>query len=695
MSAPQSRDHGELRREAEGLRAEIRRHDHLYYVTNNPEISDEQYDALLRRLTALEASHPDLITPDSPTQRIGDRPAGGFPAVRHEVPMMSVDNTYSAAELRDYDARIRRGLEGETYTYLVDPKIDGVAMSLRYESGRFVLGATRGDGETGDEVTGNLRTLRSIPLALSGEGWPAVLEVRGEVYWPRREFDAFNARRRSTGEPTFANPRNATAGTLKQLDPRNVADRGLVFTAHGYGKIEPFPAGVQTFSRLLELLRGWGIPTNPHTRLCHDIDAVIAFVEEWDSRRRELPYETDGLVIKIDRLDQRDRLGTTSKSPRWCIAYKFAAEQAQSRILSVDFQVGKLGTITPVANLEPVFLAGTTVKRASLHNFDQVRRLDLHVGDLATVEKAGEIIPQVVSIDPAQRPAGAPPIIPPTSCPECGGEVQKDADGVYLRCINPACPAQLVERLRFFCGRNQMDIEGLGEVLAEHLVKEGLVHNYADVFRLSEHRARLEQLVFEQQRDSNGESRTIRVEFGKKRTDNLLNGIAAARSRPLARLLAALNIRHVGSSTAELLAEQFGDMSALAAADESALQEVEGIGPEVAASVRSFFGGQAGQQSIAELAAVGVNMTQPRAARSTAGPLVGKTLVVTGTLEKYGRSEIEALIKQHGGKSSSSVSKKTDYLVAGSEAGSKLEKARALGVKVLSEAEFDALLGGA
>lgn len=674
------------------LREEIRRHDFLYFIEGRPEISDQQYDRLVAELRALEERHPDLITPDSPTQRVGERPLEGFAHVQHSLPMMSIDNTYSADELREFDQRVRRGLEGAAFDYIVDPKIDGVAVSLRYEGGRLVLGATRGDGRTGDDITQNLRAVRSIPLRLHGDDWPRVLEVRGEVYWPRSEFHRTNAQRTQAGEEAFKNPRNATAGTLKQYDARLVAQRGLAFCAHGFGRIEPALRGVKRYSELASAARRWGVPTSPWARRCADIDAVIKFVQEWQTQRSELDYDTDGLVVKVDELALRDRLGATSKAPRWCIAFKYAAEQAQTRLVAVDFQVGKLGTITPVANLEPVELAGTTVRRASLHNFDQVARLDLHIGDLVTVEKAGEIIPQVVAVDANQRPRGARPIAAPQRCPACAGAVARDEDGVYFRCHNPSCPAQLVERLRFFAGRDQMDIEGLGEVMAAKLVESGLVHTYADVFRLPTRRDELEKLELVQERTKDGAATTIVVAFGAKRTDNLLAGIEAARSRPLARLLAALNIRHVGANTAELLAQHFGDIDALAAASVEQLQEIDGIGPEVAASVHGWFSSDAGRAVVADLKSVGVNTVQPRKPAAS-DRLAGRTLVVTGTLARHSRKEIEDLIKQHGGRVAGSVSKKTDYVVVGADAGSKLDKARQLGVKTLTEEQFERLIG--
>ncbi len=661
------------------LRAELLRHDQLYFVEHNPEISDERYDELMHELRALEAAHPELVTSDSPSQRVGELPIEGFDHVRHAVPMLSIDNTYSPDELREFDQRVRKLLEGEPYTYIVDPKIDGVAVSLRYEDSQLVLGATRGDGVTGDDITQNLRAIRSVPLRLSGEDWPAVLEVRGEVYWPRTGFDRTNEQRVASGEEPFKNPRNATAGTLKQLNARVVAPRGLAFQCHGFGQIAPPLTDVEAYAELIARIRDWGIPTSPHERRCNDIDAVIAFVDEWNAQRSTLDYDTDGLVVKIDRLDQRETLGRTSKAPRWCIAYKYAAEQATSRVLSVDFQVGKLGTITPVANLEPVELAGTTVRRASLHNFDQVRRLDLHLGDVVRVEKAGEIIPQVVGVDANARDKKAKPIKPPTACPVCAGEVVQDENGVYLRCINPACDAQIIERLRFFCARGQMDIEGAGIKLVEALVRAGLVHSYADIYRLHEKRDELLELE----------------RMGEKSVDNLLAGIAASKERPLSRVVAALNIRHVGSNTAELLSEHFGDIDALCATDIETLQAVDGVGPEVANSLHTWLHSETGQATIADLRDAGVNLTQPRdeSAAAASQALAGKTFVVTGTLAKYKRSEIEALIKQLGGKTTGSVSKKTDYLVAGESPGGKLEKARKLGVTVLTEADFDALIG--
>jgi DNA ligase (NAD+) len=674
------------------LREELRRHDHAYYVLARPIISDREYDRLFDELKQLEAAHPELVTPDSPTQRVGGAAIAGFRQVRHAVPMLSIDNTYSPDELREFDARIAKALETEPYRYMVDPKVDGVAVSLTYESGALTLAATRGDGATGDDITHNARTIRSIPLRLSGGDLPGVLEVRGEIYWPNEDFRRFNRHREEAGEALFANPRNATAGTLKQLDPRNLAGRGLMFVAHGVGRIEP--SAVRSAGELFDRFDSWGIPTNPHRFAADTIEDIIARLESWDADRRKLPYETDGLVIKIDSFSQRDRLGTTSRYPRWCIAYKFAAEQAETVLEEVDFQVGKLGTITPRAVMRPVLLSGTTVRHASLHNFDQVDRLGVMVGDTVIVEKAGEIIPQVVSVVVDKRPANARPIVRPTRCPVCAGEVEQDEGGVYLRCINPACDAQIKERLKHFCGRDQMDIESLGEVMIEKLVDAGLLHSFADIYRLPDSRDQVSAIEIEQERkQKDGTTKTIAVAFGETRTEKLMQAIEKSKAQPLARLLAALNIRHVGASTALILAEEFGSIDDVMVADEARLEEVDGVGPELARSVHHFFQSDAGRETITRLREAGVTMTQPRRKVVADSPIAGKTIVVTGTLERFGRKEIEDLIKEFGAKSSGSVSKKTDYLLAGESAGSKLAKARELGVEVLDEAAFLKLIG--
>ncbi len=857
-------------REIEQLREQIRHHDYLYYVEARPEISDREYDKLFARLKELEAAHPELITPDSPTQRVGDAPMEGFEHVRHAVPMMSIDNTYNEAEVRDFDGRVAKGLEGKPYEYLVDPKVDGVSATLRFEKGRLVLGATRGDGKTGDDITANVRTIRAVPLTLRGKGWPAVLEVRGEVYWPRKAFDRHNERREKEGEEPFANPRNATAGTLKSLDSRAIADRGLSFVAHGNGEIvgEDF----KTAEEMFKTFKSWGIPVSPHQRVCKSIDEVIEFINEWEPKRHKLDYETDGLVVKVNRIDQREILGVTSRYPRWCIAYKYAAEQAESKLLNVDFQVGKLGTITPRAVMEPMQLSGTIVRHATLHNFDQVERLGeghdgLRIGDTVLVEKAGEIIPQVLKITREGKPRGAR-VRPPTKCPVCKGEVVKDEGGVYIRCINPSCDAQIKERLRYFCGRDQMDIEGLGDIWIDRLVDTKLVRTFADLYALDQreqelanlstesefgtentealiadietakklgleslasvaskfqkvpskaripltiravHRLRVSGLSLESflcaskktidsalgrdhdpdeverikkflyptnesdaarnisalvekavipldaigrttverlvkaglisrpadlfgLRDRQAQLATLKLPraFGSKNAHAVIMSIIKSKKNPLSRVLAALNIRHVGSATAEVIAEKFETMEAIAAAAEAKttplahlnesqvankakrkstrlntedsertlfdadedgdpLQAVEGVGSEVAASIREFFVSESGRRTWEALRDAGVNMREPKRHAVGPQPLAGKTLVVTGTLEKFSRSEIEKRIRELGGKVASSVSKTTDYLVVGQDAGSKLDKARALGVETIQEREF-------
>lgn len=673
------------------LRTEIRKHDHAYYVLAKPAISDREYDKLLAELKELEDANPDLITPDSPTQRVGGAPIDGFVHVTHAVPMLSIDNTYDETQLRDFDGRVKKGLGGEAYAYVVEPKIDGVAVSLVYEKGLLTVAATRGDGVTGDDITHNARTIRAIPLRLTGKDIPNLLEVRGEIVWPTAEFKKFNAALEKQGDEPFANPRNATTGSLKQLDPRNVADRGLSFVAHGFGRIEPFTA--TTDNQLFEQFKKWGIPISPHRVTADAIGDIIARLPEWDARRRKLPYETDGLVLKVDALDQRDALGTTSRYPRWCIAYKFAAEQAESVLRQVDFQVGKLGTITPRAVMDPVPLSGTVVKHASLHNFDQVERLGVMIGDTVIVEKAGEIIPQVIRVVLEKRPKDAKPIKRPTKCPECKGDVEQDEGGVYLRCINPSCPAQIKERLTYFAGRDQMDIEGLGGVLVTKMVDKGWLHSVADIYELSKRRGQLPLIEIEQERKTDTGVKTTLTQFGEKRTEKLLDGIEKSKRQPLARLLAALNIRHVGAATAELLAEHFEHMDRLLEAAEDQLTEVEGVGPELAKSIRHFFQSKAGREVVKRLEAEGLTMTQPKRRVAANSPLSGKTVVVTGTLTSMGRKEIQDLIKQLGGTAAGSVSKKTDLVVAGESAGSKLDKAKELGVRVVDEVEFLKLIG--
>lgn len=657
------------------LREEIRQHDYAYYVHAKPKLSDQQYDQLLKKLGDLEDQHPELITPDSPTQRVGGEPIEGFEHVTHVMPMLSIDNTYDADQLREFDRRVAGGLDGKKYRYLVDPKIDGVAVSLRYEDGSLVIAATRGDGKTGDIITHNAKKIKSIPLKLNGQDYPEIIEVRGEIYWPTKDFNEYNRRREKADEPTFANPRNATAGSLKQLDPNKLKGRNLQFLAHGFGQIEPLV--IDSTSKLFDQFQKWGVPVSVHRKMYTSIDVLIDELQRWQDKRRKYGYETDGLVIKVDAFDQRDVLGATSRHPRWCIAYKFEAERAKTKLLDVDFQVGKLGTITPRAVMEPVQLSGTTVQHATLHNFDQVERLDIRVGDTVVVEKAGEIIPQVIDVIHEDRPKNTRAIKKPTSCPVCKGDVEQDEGGVYIRCINPSCPAQLKERLIHFAGRNQMDIEGAGQVLIETLVDAGFIQDYADLYHLHEQRSQLIKLK----------------RMGEKSVEKLLDGIESSKKQPLSKLLTALNIRHVGTNTAELLADHFGSMEKVRLANEEELAEIDGVGPEMANSIVHFFKSKKGATVVDRLHQSGVNMTQPKRKRVTLSVLSGKTVVFTGTMENLGRKEAQDLVKELGGKSSGSVSKKTDLLVYGESAGSKLKLARKLGVKTVTEKEFLRMIG--
>lgn len=654
----------------------ITHHDYLYYVEAKPEISDREYDRLVTELKQIEADHPALITPDSPTQRPGGQPIDGFVTVRHRRPMLSIDNTYTPDDLREFDRRIRKLLGNEPIAYVVELKIDGVAISLTYEDGRFTVGATRGDGEQGDDVTHNLVTIRELPLRMHADPPPRLFEARGEVYMTREQLALINRDRAAQGEEPYANPRNLAAGTLKLLDPRLAAARHLCLFTYALGACEGIEC--QTHVESLDTLRQFGFPINPHTRAFDSIEKVIDYCNSWSSRRGELPYEIDGLVVKVNDLGQRERLGMTSKSPRWAVAYKFAAEQALTRLQHIDLQVGKQGTLTPVAHLDPVQLAGTTVSRASLHNADFISSKDIRVGDMVVVEKAGEIIPYVIRSEPGARTGKEKVFHFPTKCPVCGSPVQRDKGGAFYRCTSANCVARVKKQLRSFAQRNAMDIEGLGVESIEQLVDSGLVQSIPDLYRLTR-----EDLV-ELER------------MGEKSAQNLLDGIEASKSRGLARVLTGLAIPHVGEHVAELLAEEFGGIDDLTDASASRLGEVKGIGPVVADNVHSFLHSTSGEKLLTQLREQGIRLTQPRSQkpRDVAGTdLSGKTFVVTGTLKKYSRPEIEGLIKQLGGKATGSVTSKTDYLVVGDSPGSKLDKARTLGVEVLSEPDFEKLIG--
>ncbi|ARN57217.1 NAD-dependent DNA ligase LigA [Sedimentisphaera salicampi] len=652
----------DLKAKAKDLREQIRRHDYLYYVLNSPEISDFRYDELFRQLREIESAHPELITPDSPTQRVSEAPSEGFERVRHLVPMLSIDNTYESAELRAFDSRVRKGLGSDNYSYTVELKIDGLAISLIYENGIFQRAATRGDGEQGDDVTANVKTIRSIPLKLDN---PAAgrFEVRGEVFMSFSAFEKTNKLRDSQDKQRFANPRNAAAGSLKLLDSKEVSKRELSFFCYGLAGAENFSA--KGHFAALNRLKEMGLPVNPEAAEAENIEQVIEIIQLWDEKRKTLNYPTDGMVIKVDSFEAQQKLGATGRSPRWCMAYKFSAEQKQTKIISVDVQVGKTGILTPVANLEPVELAGTTVRRASMHNFDEVERLDARVGDTALVEKAGEIIPQVVKVLKDHRPESSERFLPPEQCPVCGSKTAKDKNGVYLICTNPGCPARLKGRLVYFVGKGQMDIDTLGPAVIEQLIDKGLVKDFSDLYGISR------------------EDLTSLDKIGDKSAQNILASIEKSKEIPLWRFVKALGIRYVGGQNAEILAEQFGSLEAIMNASAEEMEAIDQIGPVAAASVKEYFADAENREVVNKLLARGVRPYVQQSEQEK--PLAGKTFVVTGTLSQFTRDQVKEFISQNGGKVSSSVSSKTDYLLAGEKAGSKLKKAESLGVEIIDE----------
>jgi DNA ligase (NAD+) len=660
----------DIAEQIEKLRETIRHHDRKYYVEDAPEISDREYDLLIKELEELEKKHPDLITPDSPTQRVGGEPLKAFAQVRHEIPMTSISNTYSHKELEEFDARVRKLLPGEEIEYGAELKIDGLAVALMYEGGRFIQGATRGDGTVGEDVTANLRTLRAIPARLDAAKPPARLEVRGEVYMSFDSFRRCNEEREEAGEPQFANPRNAAAGSLKLLDPRITATRGLRFFGYAVGVRDGIE--FETQFGLLETLSKFGFPVNPHRKLLKSMEAVIALTKEWAELMHKMKYQLDGMVIKVNSLDQQRRLGATSKAPRGMVAFKFQPEEAVTKLLRIDLQVGKTGVLTPVARLEAVKLAGTTVQNATLHNFDEIARKDIRVGDEVVIEKAGEIIPQVVSVR-KHSPGGQPPQ-PPKKCPVCDGPVEKDAGGPFYRCTYGLCPAQLKQRIRYFATRAAMDIEGLGPALVELLVDAGLAKDIADLYSLKpDQLADLERM-------------------GVKSAENICREIEKSKERDLNRLITGLGIRQVGTHAAGVLARRFGTMEKLAEAGVEELTRIPEIGEITAKNIADFFARPETKKVLKRLADAGVNMKSLAEPPRGGGALAGKTIVVTGTLKNYKREEIEEKIVALGGHAASSVSKKTDYVVAGETPGSKLDKARKLGVKVIGEEEFDKLI---
>jgi DNA ligase (NAD+) len=653
----------------EELRRQIREHDYRYYVLAEPIISDFEYDMLMRELIELERQYPELVTPDSPTQRVGGAPTKEFPTVTHPVPMLSLNNAFTIEEIRDFDRRVAELLEGEKYRYVAELKFDGVAVRLKYENGILVLGATRGDGVQGDDITNNIKTIRSIPLRLINPDEKFLnIEVRGEVYMNKVDFEKLNEERERLGEKIFANPRNATAGTLKLQDPKLVAQRPLRFFAY-YLMAE----GVELESHYenLQILKRLGFPVCEHVKLCESIDEVIEFWRYWEERRDELPYEIDGIVVKVDSIRQQEILGAIAKSPRWAIAFKFTPRQAQTKLIGITLQVGRVGTITPVAELQPVPLGGVIITRATLHNEDYIKEKDIRVGDTVVVERSGEVIPKIVGVVLEKRPPDAVPFVFPKNCPVCGGPIERPAGEANYYCENPECPAQVRARIEHFASRGAMDIEGLGEAIVDKLVTLGFLKNYADIYDLHKHKAKL-----------------VRIEgFGEKSVQNLLNSIENSKKQPFHRVLYALGIRYVGSETAKLLADAFGSIDKLMNASVEQISSVYGIGPRIAESVYKFFHDERNLELIKRLKEAGLNF-EVKPEEKAKKKLAGKTFVFTGTLKNFTREEAKEKVEELGGKVSNSVSRKTDYVVVGENPGSKYDKARQLGVKIITEEEF-------
>ena len=676
MAGQAGSDSGSAEPRIAELRRRIAHHDRLYYEQAKPEISDRDYDALYRELVDLERAHPKLIAPDSPTQKVGGRPQGAFEQVRHLVPMQSLDNTYSAEEITDFVDRLQRLLPGEKIPMTIEPKVDGVAIALLYEKGHLVRAATRGDGTMGDEVTRNIRTIACIPAKLHGKSIPDTLEVRGEIYLPKETFARINAERDEQGLPTFANPRNAAAGTLKQLDPNIVAERKLSAVFYGYGKVEPESALPERMEEFFGQLKAWGLPVNPRHWLALNAGEVMEAIRELGEIRRDFAFETDGAVIKVDRIAQHARLGSTSKAPRWAIAYKYEPERAKTRLLDITIQVGRSGVLTPVAELEPVLVAGSTVSRATLHNEEEIARKDLRIGDRLLVEKAGDVIPAVVAILTADRDGSEKVFHMPKHCPVCHAPVSRTEGEVAVRCANPGCAAQVRRRIEYFASRSSMDIAGLGEAVVAQLCEAGLLHDVAGLYDL-----RAEQLLPLER-------------MGEKSVTNLLAAIEASKQQPLWRLLAALGIPHVGVTVSRTLASSFGTIDRLSAASAEELCAVEEIGEIMASAIHGWFRDPEVAKLLGKLRAAGLNFGErdpKESAPAAEGPLKGTIWVLTGTLS-IPREEAAEMIRDKGGKVSGSVSAKTTYLLAGDEAGSKLAKAEKLGVKILNEAEFKNLI---
>ncbi len=672
------------------LRAEIRRHEERYYVLNDPEIADAEFDALMRDLDRLERENPDLVTLDSPTQRVGGRPVESFATVAHARPMLSLDNTYNEEELRAFDDRVRRGLgtPGAAVEYVAELKIDGLSIALTYEDGTLARGATRGDGTLGEDVTSNVRVIRAIPLSLA----PAPrgrLEIRGEVYLPRKAFERINREKEENDEPLFANPRNAAAGAMRNLDPRAVARRGLSAFVYDLVPADPAAAGStpSVHADMLKHLQEWRLPVEPHWRVCRGIDELLAYTREWDERRQSLDFDTDGVVIKVNDRASRDRLGATAKFPRWAIAFKFPAQQATTRLKAIEVNVGRTGAVTPFAVLEPVKLGGSTISLATLHNEQDIDRRDIRAGDTVIVEKGGDVIPKIVGPVLSKRPEGLPRWQMPRACPACGSHLQRPEEEVIWRCMNLSCPAKLRRGLEHFAARRAMNIEGLGESMVDQLITTGLVKDYSDLYRLDV--PAIAGLTGVSER----EGRELRRKVGEKVAVKLVDQIRRSKTNELWRLIHAIGVRHVGERGAQALASSYATLQDIERAPVEHLESIRDIGPVVARSIRAFFDEPRNRELVERLAQVGVNM-RGTASEGAAGPgpLTGKTFVLTGTLASMTREAAEEQIAALGGKVSGSVSRKTTYLVVGAEAGSKVEKARSLGVSILREDEFKALI---
>jgi len=658
----------------ETLKKHIREHDYRYYVLAAPSITDEEYDVLISELETIERQHPDLITPDSPTQRVGSDLTKDFPTVPHTSPMLSIANTYSEQEVLDFDRRVRGLLPGETVEYTCELKIDGVAVALRYENGALMSALTRGDGLSGEVITTNIRTIRQIPLRLTG--YEGSCEIRGEVYMEHAYFMRMNEQREEAGEPPFANPRNATAGSLKLQDPRLVAERPLQFFAY---RLELPGNSVPSQWNSLETLLSMGIPVNKNRRLCPTVGEIMTFADDMENRRNELPYDIDGIVVKVDSHDQFARLGTTAKSPRGVMAYKFRAKQAETVIEAISLQVGRTGVVTPVAVLKPVLLAGSTISRATLHNEQEIARKDIRIGDTVVIEKGGDVIPKVVEVIPDRRPEDSRPFGMPENCPVCGSRLVREEAEVAVRCVNASCPAMVEGRIIHFASRDALDIEGLGPALVKQLVESGLVGDYADLYKL-----RQDDLVTLER-------------MGEKSAANLLEALRKSRERKLWNLLYGLGIRHVGTGAARILADRFGSLDSLMEADREALEAIGDIGPVMAESILNFFDNPVNRDIVSRLRAFGLpfaagGQKKPAAAASDTF-FTGKTFVLTGELSRMSRNEASELIRERGGKVTSSVSKKTDCVIAGKNPGSKYDMALKLGVPVMNEQEFLSRLG--